>query len=122
MTITDRVNPIKITDKETNHVYVLDFDRDSVEFCESKGFNWDEIGDRPATMIPLVWYAAFRRYDRKISYNKTTELLEKLGGMRVEWLTRLRELYDQGMASLIADETSTDEEAAKNAMVTVALD
>lgn len=122
MTINDKVNPIKITDKETNHVYTLDFTRDTVQFAEDRGFDWDLVGSKPGTMIPLIWYTAFRRYDRRISFDKTTELLEKLGGMRVEWLKRLRELYDQSMASLIADPDKTDEEDAKNAMLTVSLD
>ena len=123
MTITERVNPIKITDKETNHIYVLDFSRDTVNFAEENGFDWDQIGTKPATMIPLLWYCAFRRYDRRISFDKTTQLLEDLGGMRMEWIKRLHELYDQSMASLIADPDKVDsEDNAKNAMLTVTLD
>ena len=121
MNITEKVNPIKITDKETNHTYVLDFSRDTVQFAEDRGFDWDQIGTKPGTMIPLIWFCAFRRYDRRISFDKTTQLLEDLGGMRVEWLKRLHELYDQGMESLIADPEQGEEEV-KNAMLTVTLD
>lgn len=119
---SDRVAPIKITDKETNHVYVLDFNRESVQFAESNGFDWDLVSSQPATLIPLIWYCAFRRYDRRISRDKTTQLLEDLGGMRVDWLKRLKELYDQSMASLIADPDKANEEDAKNAKLTVSLD
>ena len=119
---SDRVAPIKITDKETNHIYVLDFNRESVQFAESNGFDWDLVSTQPATLIPLIWYCAFRRYDKRISRDKATQLLEDLGGIRVEWLKRLKKLYDQSMASLIADPDKNDEEDAKNAKLTVSLD
>lgn len=122
MKIVDRVNPIKITDKETNHIYTLDFSRDTVQFAEDRGFDWDLVGTKPGTMIPLIWYCAFRRYDRRISFEKTTQLLEDLGGMRVDWLKRLHELYDQSVASLIADPDKPEDEDGKNAMLTVSLD
>lgn len=118
---SERVNPIKITDNETNRVYILDFDRDSVVFAESRGFDWDEVGTKPGIMIPLVWNAAFRRYDKRISMEKTTSLLEQLGGMRPDWLARLKQLYDQSLASLIAD-PDENEEDGKNAKMTVSLD
>ena len=72
-------------------------------------------------MIPLIWNAAFRRYDKKLSMEKTTKILETLGGMRPEWLARLKQLYDQSLASLIADPDETEEEG-KNAKMTVSLD
>lgn len=123
MTIKENeiVNPIKITDKDTNRIYVLDFDRDSVAFAEARGFDWDEVTRKPGIMIPLIWNAAFRRYDKKLSMEKTTKILEDLGGMKSEWITRLKDLYDQSLASLIADPDETEEEG-KNAKMTVSLD
>ena len=119
---TEKVNPIKITDKETNHVYTLDFNRDTVRFAEDRGFTWDEVGDRPATMIPLIWFVAFRRYEPRISLEKTTKLLEDLGGMKPAWVIRLRKLYDQALAPLIAeDDTDGEEGEAKNGNLTVEL-
>ena len=120
---SERVSPIKIKDAETNHTYILDFSRETVQFAEARGFDWDIVGSQPGTMIPLIWYCAFRRYDRRISLEKTTQILEDLGGMRTDWLKRLRALYDQSMASLIADpDKEEDEEAAKNAKLTVSLE
>lgn len=122
MELTERVNPIKLTDKETNHTYILDFNRDTVRFAEERGFDWDEVGNKPATLIPLIWYTAFRRYDPRISLDKTTKLLEDLGGMKPSWIVRLRELYNQALTSLIAQDTADGEEEVKNAKVTVELD
>lgn len=122
MELTERVNPIKVIDTETNHTYILDFNRDTVRFAEERGFDWDEVGNKPATLIPLIWYTAFRRYDPRISLDKTTRLLEDLGGMKPSWIVRLRELYNQALTSLIAQDTADGEEEVKNAKVTVELD
>lgn len=120
---SEKVNPIKIKDAETNHIYVLDFNRESVQFAESRGFAWELVPTQPGTMIPLIWFCAFRRYEKRISLEKATEILEKLGGMKPDWLGRLKELYDQSMASLIADpDKIDDEEDAKNAKLTLSLE
>lgn len=117
---TDEIkDPIEITDNATGHIYVLDFNRDTVRFAEDRGFSWEALGDRPATMIPLLWYAAFRRYDPRISQQKTDAILDKLGGIKPKWVTRLHELYDQALASLIA--VDEEEEDGKNAEMTVNL-
>jgi len=122
MKLEERVNPIVITDTETNRKYTLDFNRETVRFAEERGFSWDEVGDKPATMVPLIWYTAFRRYDSRISLDKTTKLLEDLGGMKPSWVVRLRELYNQALTSLIAQDTAEgEEEEAKNARLTVEL-
>lgn len=121
MELTERVNPIKITDKETNRTYILDFSRDTVRFAEDRGFTWDEVGNKPATMVPLIWFAAFRRYEPKMSLDKATKLLEDLGGMKPKWIIRLRELYDQALASLIAKDEDEGEEDGKNGNLTVEL-
>lgn len=121
MTITDRYNPIKITDNETNHVYILDFDRESIKFAESHGFDWHLMRSQTVTMTELLWYCAFRRYDKKISREKAVSMLYALGGMREAWMDRLSDLWLQGMESLVADETASEEDA-KNAKMTVTLD
>lgn len=122
MKLEERVKPIVITDTETNRKYTLDFNRETVRFAEERGFSWDEVGDKPAMMVPLIWYTAFRRYDPRISLDKTTKLLEDLGGMKPSWVVRLRELYNQALTSLIAqDAAEGEEEEAKNARLTVEL-
>lgn len=114
-------DPIEITDNTTGHKYILDFSRDTVRFAEDRGFSWEALGERPATMIPLLWYAAFRRYDPRISQAKTDAILDKLGGIKPKWVTRLHELYDQALASLIAVDEEEDEGEGKNLEMTVNL-
>lgn len=120
---SERLNPIKIKDAETNHTYILDFNRESVKFAESRGIDWNDIDHMPYTMIELIWYCAFRRYNKNISMEKTTAILERLGGMRREWMERLNGLYLQTLSPLIADsEKPFTEEDAKNVGMTVSLD
>ena len=122
MTIKDseRVNPIRITDKETNHVYVLDFDRESIKFAEAQGFDWHLMRSQLVTMTELLWYCAFRRYNKEVPRQKAVAMLYDLGGMQDEWMDRLSDLWVQGMESLVANKG--DEEDAKNAKMTVTLD
>lgn len=112
-----QIAPMKVFDDETNRTYTLDFNRDTVRFAEDRGFDWDEVEKRPATLVPLIWFVAFRRYDPRISFEKTTKLLEDLGGMKPKWIRRLRELYDQALTTLIAD----DNDEVKNGHLTVEL-
>lgn len=113
-----RLDPIRINDTENHKEYILDFDRDAVKFCEDRDFDWDYIGSKPATMIPLVWNAAFRRYQQnRVSMADSNRLLEKMGGITPAILARLRGLYDQTLSPLINLDES--EESAKNSVVTV---
>lgn len=121
MELTERVKPIRLTEKETGREYILDFTRETVRFAEDRGFDWDELGNKPATLIPLIWYTAFRRYEPRMAFNKAEKLLEDAGGLSPKMIARLKELYDQALASLVADDTE-DEEKAKNAKVTVTLE
>ena len=116
----ERVKPIKITDNSTGREYLLDFNRDTVSMAENAGFNWDDYPNKLATFTPLIWFISFKRHDRRISKAETDKIIEQMGGLTPEIITRLRELYMQALAPLVADE---DEEGnAKNSKWTVSLD
>ena len=122
MELTERVKPMRVTDNETGREYILDFTRETVRFAEERGFVWDEIGSKPGTLIPLIWYTAFRRYEPRMAFNKAEKLLEDAGGVSPKMIARLKELYDQALSSLVAEDREGDEEQGKNAKVTVTLD
>ena len=114
----DRVNPARVTDHDTGTVYELDFTRESVKFAENRGFKVDELTVFPVTRIPELFYYAFRKNHKNVSRSKTDDLLEGMGGMTTALLERLMQLYNQAaLTHLIA----TDEDAVKNAKVTVEL-
>ena len=115
---TDRVNPIKITDESTGQVYELDFIRESVRFAEARGFKADEIAVFPVTRIPELFYYAFRKNHKNVARSQTNALLDKMGGLSASVLERLSQLYSQ---AALTNVIAADEDAAKNAEVTVEL-
>lgn len=115
-----KAEPIRITDSRNHREYILDFTRETVVFAEDRDFDWDLVVTKPATMIPLIWWVAFRRYQPKVSKTEAEELLNAIGGVTPAILARLHELYDQSITSLInLDEEESAEESAKNVMVSV---
>ena len=120
MELTERVNPMRVTDNETGREYILDFTRETVKMAESRGFDWDDVPAKPMTLIPIVWHTAFLRYEPRMSVIKTDKILDDMGGIQPKQLQRLRQLYDQAMSSLVAEDT--EDGTTKNAKVTVTLD
>ena len=116
--IEDRVRPVRLVG-ENGDEYILDFSRDSVRFAEQRGFKPDEVLDFPATKIPEMFFYAFRKNHKNLAKNQTDKILEEeLGGMTEALLTSLMQLYNQAALTHVV---VTDEEAAKNARMTVEL-
>ena len=115
----EKINPIKITDKDTNETYELDFNRESVKFMANQGFVMDDIVDLIAVKGEELWYYAFRAHHRRLSRNQTDNLYEKMGGLTPQIIKRLMELYQQALLSnnIVQDE----EDLEANPHVTVEL-
>lgn len=116
--LEERINPVRVTDNETSKVYELDFSRESVKFAENRGFAVDEITKFPVTRIPELFYFAFRKNHKNVARSQTDSLLENMGGISGKMMERLMQLYNQAALTHII---STDEDAEKNAKVTVEL-
>lgn len=116
--VEERVTPARLTDNDTGTVYELDFSRDSVRFAEQRGFELENAVKFPVTGVSDLFYYAFRKNHRNVPREKTDKLLEKWGGMPEKLLTRLIQLYQQAQT---ANTIQTDEDAAKNASVTLEL-
>lgn len=114
----ERITPARLTDNDTGTVYELDFSRDSVRFAEQRGFELENAVKFPVTGVSDLFYYAFRKNHRNVPREKTDKLLEKWGGMPEKLLTRLIQLYQQAQT---ANTIQTDEDAAKNASVTLEL-
>ena len=112
------MQPVRVNDNKTGMAYELDFSRESVKFAENRGFKVDELTVFPVTRIPELFYYAFRKNHKNVARSQTDALLDGMGGMTSALLERLVQLYNQAaLTHLIA----TDEDAAKNAEVTVEL-
>lgn len=115
----DRIEPIRITDNDTNKVYELDFNRESVRFVENQGFKIDEVFDFPNINIPKLFYFSFRMHHKNVSLNQTAELLDKMGGLTEKIAVRLIDLYRQ--ATMANNVVQQEEDLGKNSHVTVEL-
>ena len=100
MAKTERPNPIKITDPDTQEVYTLDFDREAVKFAERRGFKIMEFQNTPDTGISDLFFYAFRKNHKNIARDKTDKLLDELEGLLPEEVNRLQELYSAAITSL----------------------
>ena len=112
----EKVNPIRLTDTDTNEEFVLEFTRDTVVWTNDHGFVPSKLDDNIEAMLPILWFGAFRMHHKHVSRAKTDELIQKIGGITPKLLERLIDLYTVPRSTLIVDE---DEESVKNAVVTV---
>ena len=116
---SERIEPIRITDNDSDKTYELDFSRESIRFVEQQGYKIDETFDFPNVNIPKLWYYAFRKNHRNMSLQQTTALLDKLGGVTEKIAKRLIDLYTQ--ATMANNVIQDEEDLAKNSHVTVEL-
>ena len=97
--------------------YTLEFNRESVKFAESRGFDINELTKFPMTRLPELFYYAFRMHHRNVSRAETDRiLLDELGGLPQGMFERLGELYGAPFQALSREATDGD---AKNLGVTV---
>lgn len=96
----ERPKPLIITDADTSEVYTLDFDRDAVRFAEQRGFKVMDVADAPETSIAALFFYAFRKNHKAMARANTDKILEDLGGLLPEEVTRLQELYSASITSL----------------------
>lgn len=117
----DRVNPIRLTDhngiiKNPEDVYELDFSRESIVFAEEQKFKLEYVAEFPQKYIRRLFYYSFRKNHRNVPLEKTDKFVDAWGGIPEGVLKRLIELYNQAATS---NNIQTDEDAEKNAAVTV---
>ena len=94
--------------------YTLEFNRNSVMSAERAGFRPDMIGEQPMTMLPLLFYAAFKMHQPKITQGETDEILfKKMGGLNQELIERLAQLYAEPTKTLIRTDDYGDEKNVK---------
>lgn len=112
----------KITVTYKNHDYVLEFSRATAKAIEDQGFVLDHVGDKPATMIPLLVYGAFMKNNRGIKRALVDEIYEnlvkKVGSENEEgFIAVLGEMYAETVATL-TDDSNIDEGNAATWKVT----
>lgn len=112
----------KITVTYKNNDYALEFSRVTAKAIEDQGFVLDQLGDKPATMIPLLVYGAFMKNHRGIKRALVDEIYEnlvkKVGNENEEgFISVLAEMYAETVSTL-TDDSNIDEGNAATWKVT----
>lgn len=107
----------KITVTYKNTDYELEFSRATAKQIEDQGFVLDQLGDKPATMIPLLVYGAFMKNNRGIKRALVDEIYEnvvnKVGDDKQEgFINLLGEMYAETVSSLVGDNPADEGNAA----------
>lgn len=96
------------------NTYTLEFNRNSVVSAERAGLVVDEVQTSPMTMIPLLFYAAFKMHHPKITREETDNILfNELGGLSGDEFKRLAELYAAPTSALFRKDDDGERKNAK---------
>ena len=103
----------KITIHYKQKDYDLEYTRATAAQIEDQGFSLDKITDKPAKMIPLLFYGAFLKHNRGIKPQFTDEIFKNLANKSGDdeengIIGILAEMYAETVQSL-TDDQSVDE-------------
>ena len=117
--MSERVKPIKLTDKESGKTYVLDFCRKSVDLMAQNRFKFDrDTFDYLAKDGPELFFYALIANDEKVTRREADRVYrELLGGITPAIAERLLELYLQALDD--SKVFQADEDLAANPRVAV---
>lgn len=93
---------IKLPYEDTE--YVLEFNRKTVQWMESEGFDMKALDNKVFTMIPLLIVGAFRMHNRKLEADFIIDKIWPAQNHRQELLTVLSEMYAETFNFLLGDE------------------
>lgn len=103
----------QITFEYEKKEYVLEYTLRTAGQANDDGFVLDQLGDKPALMIPKLVYWAFVRHNKGITRKQTEEIYA--------WITD-KQGFIAGLAGMYADAVNAlvdDEETAGNANWTI---
>ena len=107
----------KITVTYKSKDYILEFSRNTAAQIESQGFVLDQVGEKPAIMIPLLVYGAFMKNNRGIKRALVDEIYDNLVNKvgeegRDGFIGVLSEMYAESVSTLMSDEPVDEGNAA----------
>lgn len=89
-----------------NKSYTLEYSLRTAGRANEDGFILDELGDKPALMIPKLVYWAFVKHHKGITKPQTEEIYEWIRD-KTGFITALAEMYAEAVNALI-DDTEDD--------------
>lgn len=88
--------------------YILEFTKRTVKEVENAGFNDDLIGEKPMTMIPLLFKGAFLAHHRREKDAKINEIFNHLTN-KEQLILKLVEMYNDPINSILDEPDVNDE-------------
>lgn len=91
--------------------YCLEYDRTSIQYMESIGFDLNSIGKMPATMVEIMFQGAFLKNHKKLTRDRIKEIYESLNN-KTELMNALIEMVSETYNSMF--DTDEEEVDSKN--------
>ena len=96
----------KIVFEKDGKKYILEYDRKSIATMEKLGFNVNEFGDKPMTMLPLAFKGLFIKNHKFVkesfidecfdNFKNKEKLIETIGTMLSETYETLQSTDEEG--------------------------
>lgn len=99
----------KITLPYEGSEYTLEFNRKTVQWMESEGFDLKLLENKVFTMLPLLILGAFRMHNRKLDADFILDKVWKAQTHRQELLSQLSEMYAETFEFLLDSDEGKDE-------------
>lgn len=89
--------------------YTLEYTRESIRKAEKNGLIISQIGDKPMTMLPLLFHGAFVAHHPKMREEDSERIWDSLTNKK-DLIERLSEMYAESINAMADD----PEESAGN--------
>jgi hypothetical protein len=99
--------PVIIPDEAGNPEYTLEFDRDTVDWCEKREFKLGDVFNFPKTGFSELFFYSFRMNQKGMNKFETDKIWDELGVDRKALIGRLYDLYNYTLESLTEDTTES---------------
>lgn len=98
----------KISIPYSGKKYVLEFTRSTVSAMEKAGFSINELSEKPATMIPMLFSGAFAANHPNTKVATINKIYDGMGN-KSGLVKVLTEMYSEAVYTLLSDEDDENE-------------
>lgn len=84
--------------------YTLEYTLRTAGNANEDGFVLEELGNKPALMIPKLVYWAFNRHHKGLTRKQVEEIYKEAITHKTAFITALAELYAEAVNTLVDDE------------------
>ena len=96
----ERIKPITLTDTNTDKVYTLEFNRETIVQAEDSGFDISAATRKPLKSFETLWCYAFKMHHPEVTPKEAKAILDQVGEITEALSNRLYELYQAGANNL----------------------